>query len=278
MARKPRANFPGALYHIMQRGNNHNYIYEDTQDKRQFITIIGNLTHELDFKLLYHVLMDNHFHLVLLLGEDKVSMVMQLINARYTRYYNKRYSRVGTIYGGRFTGVLVTNDQQFFHLLRYIAYNPVRAGMVRYPGEYRWGSHAEILGGLPSIIALENLLGYFNADRSVALSAYIKCIDDPIKDLTNKQQVLVVQDIRNSSEFLHCILDSLQTTESEKTRILNGKGGVVVKPIRELFIHKAAQEGYSIREIATFLSTSYETVRRILKQGDKKIVHNCRLL
>ena len=271
MARKPRVDFPGALYHIMQRGNNHNYIYEDAQDKRRFLAIIEGLTHELDFKLLYHVLMDNHFHLVLLLGHDKVSLVMQLINARYARYYNKRYSRVGTIYGGRFTGVLVTNDQQFFHVLRYIAYNPVRAGMVRYPGEYRWGSHAEILGGLPSTIALDNLLCYFNADRSMALAAYIKCIEDSLKDFTNKQHVLVVQNTRDSTEFLRCILDGLQITESSKVLILSGKGGVMVKPIRDLFIYKATQEGYSIREIAAFISTSYETVRRISKQADNQM-------
>lgn len=262
MPRKIQAGYPGALLHIIQRGNNHSYIYQDAQDKRQFLAIVEDLLHERDFRLLYHVLMDNHFHLVMLMGDDPVGLVMQLINARYARYYNKRYSRVGTIYGGRYTGVLVESYQQFFHLLRYIAYNPVRAGMVRYPGEYRWGAHAEIRGGLPSIIALDNLFSYFHNDRNMALTAYINCIEDPVKDFTSKQ-AMAVQGSRDSSERLHCILDSMRLSESIKLQVLGGNVGIAVKPVRDAFILKAIQEGHNNKDIAAFISTSKETVRRI---------------
>ncbi len=93
-------------------------------------------------RLYAFVLMTNHFHL-LALGEtySGVSGLMQSVGRRYVRYVNGLYCRTGTLFEGRFKSSLVDSECYLLTCMRYIEFNPVRAGMVTKPEGYRWSSH-----------------------------------------------------------------------------------------------------------------------------------------
>lgn len=165
MGRKPVACFPGAVLHIIQRGNNKNYIFADDADKRAFLQIISDLLEIFDFQMLFYCLMDNHYHLILMMGDDLIGKIMQRLNASYAKYYNKRHDRIGTVFCGRYKGILMRSDRQFFRTLHYIAHNPVKAKMVRHPDEYRWGAHYAMINGDFSLIARSELLRHFSDDE-----------------------------------------------------------------------------------------------------------------
>jgi putative transposase len=96
------------------------------------------------------VFMTNHVHLLMTPGANHaVSRLMQSLGRRYAGHFNYSYARSGTLFEGRFRSCLVQEDQYFLTCLRYIELNPVRAGMVRDPGDYRWSSYRAHAFGAP---------------------------------------------------------------------------------------------------------------------------------
>jgi putative transposase len=96
------------------------------------------------------VFMTNHVHLLMTPGaENAVSRLMQSLGRRYVGHFNYSYARSGTLFEGRFRSCVVQEDQYFLTCLRYIELNPVRAGMVKDPGDYRWSSYRAHAFGAP---------------------------------------------------------------------------------------------------------------------------------
>ena len=95
------------------------------------------------------VFMTNHVHLLLTPADnDTTSRLMQHLGRRYVRYFNFAYSRSGTLFEGRFRSSLVEQDAYFLACLRYIELNPVRAGMVVDPADYKWSSYTAHASGV----------------------------------------------------------------------------------------------------------------------------------
>ena len=87
-------------------------------------------------------MMTNHVHLLCTPRQvDGVSAMMQALGRRYVRYFNHLYQRSGTLWEGRYKSCLVQEERYLMEVYRYIELNPVRAGMVTVPGEYRWSSY-----------------------------------------------------------------------------------------------------------------------------------------
>ena len=272
VGRKPREIVPGGIYHLIQRGNNKSFIYADANDKHYFLTLLSELQDIQDFSLLFHVLMDNHYHLALQTGTSPdsapINQIMHQLNMTYSRYYNKLYSRVNTIYGGRYTSKLILDDQHFYRLLRYLAYNPVSAGMVSYPAEYRWSSHAAIRNDLPTPVNKQKILSYFGKDYNQARKRYTAYIEENSLQETSREE-LQKKDNRYISEYLNYLLESMQLSESVMRMIRSGQCSPVIRKQRDLFIIQAIDAGYRRKDIAAFVSLSYEAVRRIILRSGR---------
>ncbi len=92
-----------------------------------------------------YALMDNHYHLLIETPYANIKQVMQNINTSYTVYANKRHRRAGHLFQGRYKAFIVDKESYLLELGRYIHLNPVRAGIVRRPGDYRWSSYEEYI-------------------------------------------------------------------------------------------------------------------------------------
>jgi REP element-mobilizing transposase RayT len=146
MPRLPRVILPGGIFHVTLRGNNRQQIFQDGADYRRYLVELGQGLQEYSCDLLAYALMPNHVHLVLKDHQALLSRLMQVFNAGFTRYFNKRHTRVGHLYQGRFHATLVDRDAYLLEVTRYVHLNPVRAGLVGRPEEYPWSSYRVYIG------------------------------------------------------------------------------------------------------------------------------------
>lgn len=142
MARLPRVDLPGIPQHVVQRGNNRSACFFDDGDYRFYLECLRNAADKYDCKLHAYALMTNHAHLLVTSEVPAgISRMMQSVGRSYVRRVNGLYRRSGTLWEGRFKACLVDSEQYFLTCCRYIELNPVRAGMVAAPGDYRWSSY-----------------------------------------------------------------------------------------------------------------------------------------
>ncbi|NYT58707.1 transposase [Alcaligenaceae bacterium] len=142
MARLPRYVIPGQPQHIIQRGNNRQPIFASVADYQFFRDALVDAAHKHGLAIHAYVWMTNHVHLLATPSAgDSISKVFQSTGRRYVQHFNYTYQRSGTLWEGRYRATVVDSERYLLTLMRYIELNPVRAGMVAHPGDYRWSSH-----------------------------------------------------------------------------------------------------------------------------------------
>jgi putative transposase len=142
MARPLRIEFPGALYHVMSRGNDRQPIVRDDADRQRRLDWLRRTVETYGWRLHAFVLMGNHDHLFVATPEGNLCVGMQYLNGSYTSYFNRRHRRAGHLFQGRFRGQLIEEEGYFLEVSRYIHLNPVRAGLVERPEQWPWSSYA----------------------------------------------------------------------------------------------------------------------------------------
>jgi putative transposase len=142
MPRRPRVQLPGVPLHVIQRGNNRQACFYAEEDYRFYLEWLAEYAKKAGCQVHAYVLMTNHVHLLLSsIRADGVGALMKGLGQRYVQYVNRQYRRSGTLWEGRYRSCLVQQDAYLLSCQRYIELNPVRAGMVEHPGEYRWSSY-----------------------------------------------------------------------------------------------------------------------------------------
>jgi len=176
MARKPRLYIPGALYHVMLRGNDGQHIFDNNEERSHFLSLVAEGVGRYGHRIHAYCLMDNHVHLLIQMGQTPLSKVMQNISFRYTRWMNRRHHRTGHLFQGRFRAILCDEDAYLLELVRYIHLNPVRAGIIATPEEHPWSGHRAYLG-IESVPWLTSdwCLSRFAANLKVARRSYGLC-------------------------------------------------------------------------------------------------------
>ena len=149
MARPLRQEVPGGLFHVYARGNNGRSIYLDERDRRRYLQLLAKVVGRQGWHCLSYCLMGNHMHVLLETPRPNLASGMQQLHGQYARYFNDRYRATGHLFGGRYGATLITTDFQFQTVLRYVALNPIAAGLCRRPDEYPWSSHEATLAGTP---------------------------------------------------------------------------------------------------------------------------------
>jgi putative transposase len=141
MPRKPRFDLPGIPQHVIQRGNNREPCFFTESDYNRYLDELAASAEKYQCRVHAYVLMTNHVHmLVTPMVKYGISQMMQALGRRYVYYMNKSYNRTGTLWEGRYKSSLIDSDCYLLTCMRYIELNPVRAGMVDHPGEYKWSS------------------------------------------------------------------------------------------------------------------------------------------
>jgi putative transposase len=150
MARLPRLYVAGQTQHIIQRGHNGQVIFTDDDDYQLFTELLRNAVREYELAVHAYVLMPNHLHLLATpTHEQAAGLVMQSVGRRYVIHFNRKSKRKGSLWEGRYRSTLIESERYLFFCSRYVELNPVRAGLVSDPGDYRWSSYAHHVGIRP---------------------------------------------------------------------------------------------------------------------------------
>jgi REP element-mobilizing transposase RayT len=181
MARKPRIHYPGAVYHVILRGNAGLPIFFDEHDRYRLYLFLQSVVEKFECRVHGFCLMTNHIHLIIQTGEVSLSHIMQSLSLRYTKWINYTQARTGHVFQGRYKALLLDADTYLQELVRYVHLNPVRAGIAASPGEYLWSSHHGYLGHeIIPWLTTDWVLSLFSVDIRQARSDYSTFVIDGI--------------------------------------------------------------------------------------------------
>ena len=141
MSRPLRIEYPGAWYHVMNRGRIREEIFLSREDYENFIKILQETSESWNIKISAYCLLPNHYHLLVNTPDGNISRCMRHINGVYTQRFNRQHKTDGQLFRGRYKAVLVEADSHLLEVLRYIHRNPLRAGLAKKLDEFAWSSH-----------------------------------------------------------------------------------------------------------------------------------------
>ena len=176
MARPLRLEHAGAIWHVHNRGNNFGDIFFSDEDRILFLELLGEATRRFHWVVIQYSLMTNHYHLLLETPEQAptLSRGMKWLAQTFVQRINKRHGRVGSLFQGRFKAHLIEDGVHLLEVIRYIANNPVAAGLVNHAEEWPWGSHRALAGYEPmkEWMSSDPVLAHFGRDRSTQVREY----------------------------------------------------------------------------------------------------------
>ena len=164
---------PG-FHHVVTRGNNKRRIYLDDEDRRFFCITVDRIAQKFGWTVLAYCLMENHYHLVLSVGERGLASGMCELNTSYAVQFNARHGRINHLFGKRYWNRYLRTDATVVNALRYVVQNPRRAGGSRPLEAYVWSSYAATIGVAYASLRLDRdqVLQYFGTTPERAIDEY----------------------------------------------------------------------------------------------------------
>ncbi|NLX90426.1 MAG: transposase [Firmicutes bacterium] len=200
MPRGAREKSESGIYHVVLRGTNRQEIFHEDSDRIRYLETLNRYKTKQAFQVLGWCLMGNHIHLLLQEGEAEISDIMKRIGVSFVWYYNRKYNTVGHLFQDRYKSEAVDHDQYLLTVIRYIHQNPVKAKIVKRPGDWKWSSCLGYYGKdvyPPGLLDSSLILSIFSKDRKAAMERFKEfneaenadiCLDDTGKiRLTDEQ-------------------------------------------------------------------------------------------
>ncbi len=138
MPRPLRHQAANAAYHVTGRGTGPSTIFVDDLDRRIFLRRLAKVEARLGWVSHAICLMETHFHLLVQTPDPNLAAGMHQLNSFYAQSFNRRHGRVGALFQGRYHAVVIDSERHFDEVVRYIADNPVRAGLCERPEDWPW--------------------------------------------------------------------------------------------------------------------------------------------
>ncbi|OHB73758.1 MAG: hypothetical protein A2Z25_00745 [Planctomycetes bacterium RBG_16_55_9] len=205
MARPLRIEYPGAFYHVMNRGNRQEPIVTDDRDRERFISYLSRMARPFNVLVHGYCLMTNPYHLILETPEGNLSRAIQWLNVSYAAYYNRRHQYAGHLFQGRFKAILVEAGEYLEALSRYVHLNPIRAGVASCAWDYAWSSCRYFVRSLaaPDWLETNRILGGFGRGMRVARRSYAAYLSEA--DPTNPFDDVVGGSVMGSKNFIEWV-------------------------------------------------------------------------
>jgi putative transposase len=161
MPRPLRPPIDGGLFHVTANSNLGRLAFRDDNERAQFLAVVELAVKRRGWSCRSYCVLSTHFHLLIVTPNGDLSAGMQYVNGRYAQWANWNREERSHIFGGRFKAVLVETASHALEVHRYIAMNPVRAGLVRRPEQWPWSSTRAVLGW-------ERPLDFLDVDAALA--------------------------------------------------------------------------------------------------------------
>jgi hypothetical protein len=154
MPRSLRIEMPGGVYHVAARGNRDDSIVQDDEDRLDFFRMVARIVDRYSLLVYAYCLLNDRYHLVVETPLANLAAAMRDLNGHYAHRVNQRYGLRGHVFGARYDAVALDCGLAILLAARAIHLAPVRAGLCRRPGDFRWSSFAATIGDAPEPVFL----------------------------------------------------------------------------------------------------------------------------
>jgi putative transposase len=184
MSRQPRPDVAGVPQHVVQRGNDRQPCFFTPDDYFRYLADLRDAAQRYEVAIHAYVLMTNHVHVLATPADvGGISRMMQCLGRHYVAYVNASYRRTGTLWEGRYKSCLVGSARYLLTCYRYVELNPIRAGMVARPEEYRWSSYrSNALAEADPLITPHAQYMALGSAQEERLAAYRGLVDEVIDE------------------------------------------------------------------------------------------------
>lgn len=265
MVRPLRVQFPGAVYHIISKGIEGKDILCNDTEKQYFLKLLLDAKRFYKIKIYLYCFLSNHYHVSIETLLGNVSQVIHWINSTYTSWYNRLYERKGHLFQGRFKSILVDRDEYLLELSKYVHLNPVKAGIVKYPEDYKWSSYRAYIGLESSTFLDTNfILDLFGHHLDSARMSYKKFVEAGIGVDEDLMKKLSKGFILGGEKFVKTIIEKASAFKEERE----------IPQLKELrktmeiddFLSRIEKEGISINNKGTWGNVDRDIIIYLCKR------------
>lgn len=218
MSRPLRIEYPGACYHIINRGLERRRIFKSSKDYQYFLFLLYQMYLKYNLAVHSYCLMPNHYHLFVETPNGQLAQIMRQIDGIYTQVFNKRHNRIGPLMQGRYKSVLVDRENYSLELSRYIHLNPVRAKITDKPEKYQWSSYPAFVNEeeAPGFLNTQWLLSQFDNTNKKAIKSFRHFTLQGITDAWTPEKEAYKGLILGGSEFVLRIQDTFLKGKNDR--------------------------------------------------------------
>jgi REP element-mobilizing transposase RayT len=175
MAKRNTPFSPGQYYHLYNRGSSKQKIFIEEDNYLYVLRYLKNYAVSLDISIIAYCLMPNHYHFLLRQdSETPAGLLVQRTFNRYSKAFNRRYNRTGTLFEGPYKSIHIDKYSYLLQICRYIHVNPVKAGLVKDPADWPYSNYLEWIGNRQGYLVNEE----FISDNFVSESEYKMFVRD----------------------------------------------------------------------------------------------------
>jgi REP element-mobilizing transposase RayT len=193
MARKLRVQFPGALYHVVNRGNYRRDVFESAGAAQAFVTALEEATPTFGWRVHAYVVMRNHYHFVVETPKPNLVSGMHWLQSTLATRFNRLRTERGHLFQGRYHAGLIEDFRVLEHVVDYVHLNPVRAGIVpvENAAQFRWSSLGRLIRGSPftGLVAGDWLQARFGSDAAAAWPRYLEHLAELFGNLEEQKRL-----------------------------------------------------------------------------------------
>ncbi len=278
MGRKPRIEYYGAIYHIIQRGNNREAIFKRDEDKVHLLKILSETKEMYDFKIFAYVVMNNHYHFLIQTLNIPISKIMHQINTRYAKYHNYSTGNTGPVFENRYKGILVQDESYLLALIKYIHNNPVAAKICPIMEQYKWSSDMFYRMNMDNMVDIDEFLNILSSNRIEAIKRYIDLMEKHDLEYQVLEDIYENGDVIGSEKFIQSLQESIKVlsldeilkkvcpTSVEYDLIKAGSRKRYLSKYKREYIVLGKEEGYSYNAIGSFIGITSAAARNLVKK------------
>jgi putative transposase len=269
VVRPLRVLYPGAFYHLISRGNNRARVFRSVADYESFFEVLAQVVERYGWLCHSYCVLGNHYHLLVETPQPNLSAGMRQLNGVFAQHYNRRRGRCGHLFQARYKAILIEAESHLLEAVRYIAWNPVRAGLCSEPAAWKWSSYPALLGLAPSpgFLTASWILGQFGRERAAAREGLRRFVERGAPEAPRLRSGVYAA----GDDFLREVLGDCEPLEEVRRR----EWQPVPLSLAEVFataeqpvLVAYRQYGYTLREIAGHLGCHYSTVSRRLRREE----------
>lgn len=244
MPRNSRNYINTTFFHVMVQGINKEYIFNNAEDKNQYLNLVNKIKKEVNIMIISYCIMNNHVHILVKTDTtDQLSKFMHKVNTLYAIYYNQKYNRVGYVFRNRYKSQIIYSEKQLYACINYIHNNPVKAQICKFPWEYEYSSYNE------------------NSHSEEILQKGMKERLDNKNQLQNTDVIFLEDENEKEEEIQIAIKRYLYANNLNLDTLKKDK-----EYLKGIIIILKNNYNLSLRKISTYIDVGRETVRSIAKE------------